>query len=73
MLYFLGGFIAGIIITLIIAKLKTSTATFRIDHSDPYKPICRLDLNGLDLDDKIRLVLNIDHNWVCEERVNNEG
>lgn len=67
MLYFLGGLVAGIFITYIIIKSRTSTATFRIDHSEPNKPVCRLDLNDLDLDNKSRLVLKIDHTWVWED------
>lgn len=73
MLYFLGGFVAGIIIGLIIIKIKTSTAIFRIDHKSFESPVCRLDLNGLDLDNKSSIILKIDHNWVCDQRVSNKG
>lgn len=73
MLYFLGGLIAGIAVTLIITKLRTSTAIFRIDHKSFETPVCRLDLNDLDLDNKSRITLKIDHTWVCDQRVGNKG
>ena len=72
MLYFLGGFITGIIMALIIIKIRTSTAIFRIDHKSFESPVCRLDLNDLDLDNKSSIVLKIDHNWVCDQRVGNK-
>ena len=62
MFYFLGGFVVGVIIALVIIRLRTSTAIFRIDSSNPEHPICRLDLNNINLAHKSKLLLKIDHN-----------
>lgn len=62
MFYFLGGFVVGVIIALVIIRLRTSTAIFRIDSSNPDYPICRLDLDNINLAHKSKLLLKIDHN-----------
>lgn len=61
MLYFLVGLVAGFIIALFIFGMRISTAVLRIDNSDKERPICRLDLNNIDLKHKSLLVLTIDH------------
>lgn len=64
-MYFWGGFLVGVIVATIIAiirdKLRTTTGVFRIDHSNPEKDIFRLDLDGIDLDNKSLLIMEIDH------------
>lgn len=64
-LYFafgLGGLLIGILATLIFQRLVTKRGVMLIDHSDPEKDICRIDLNGQLTDHTKRFVLKVDHN-----------
>ena len=66
MLYFvagIGGFIIGVIVGLILIRIKTSTGALLIDHSNPEKDIYQINIDKFDdLDKKSRIWLRVNHN-----------
>ena len=62
MLYFLGGFVAGALITFVIIRAKTTTGAILIDHSNPEKDIYQINLDKFDdLNKKSRVWLRVRH------------
>ena len=60
---FLGGLVAGLIITTVIYLFIPTAGTLKIDHSNPDKDVYLIEINDLDdLDNKKRITLKMDHN-----------
>lgn len=67
MLYFLGGFVAGALITFVIIRAKTTTGAILIDHSNPEKDIYQINLDKFDdLNKKSRVWLRVRHDAKLE-------
>ena len=62
-LAFLGGLLAGSLVTNIICLVKQASGTLRIDHSNPEKDVYRIEIDDLDvLSKKKQVVLKVDNN-----------
>lgn len=56
------GFIAGVLTTNIVSRLKPKAGTLRIDHSNPEKDVYRFEIDDLDnLSKKKHIVLKVDN------------
>ena len=62
------GMAAGILLSRILDRTRTSSGVLRIDRTNPAKDIYRFDIDDLDaLDKKKRIILTIDHNAVLSQ------
>lgn len=58
-----GGFIAGVTLTVIAYKLRSTEGTLKIDHSNPDKDSYLFEIDDLDsLSRKKHVILKIDNN-----------
>ena len=57
-----GGMLFGMIATALYFRMKFTSGTLRIDHSNPAKDVYRFEIDDLDkLNKKRKIVLKIDH------------
>lgn len=57
-----GGILFGMITTTLYFRMKSTSGTLRIDHSNPAKDVYRFEIDNLDkLNKKRKIVLKIDH------------
>lgn len=61
-LMFALGVVVGSIVSNFLFYFRTKRGIMRIDHSDPEKDICRIDLNGQLTNKTKRFILKVDHN-----------
>ena len=63
------GVVIGIAMMYISNRIRSTSGTLRIDHTNPDKDVYRFEINNLDaLAKKKRVILEIDHDAVLSQK-----